>query len=378
MLLDRRAMRDLARASILERPLTLRRARYLASFSSLYFTVRSFMNVARAVDDVLYPDWRSVRVEKPFFIFATPRSGTTLLQYLMSLDEERFSCFKLWQTIFPTVSVNRLAEAIERLDGALGNPVARIVSRTNEHYFGRWEGVHNMGLERLEEDEAVFVMTLNAPGLILMFPDVPRLLRVNATDRLEPEWRRKVMDYYEDVLKRHLYATGPEKTILNKNVFTPSRVRSIRDKFEDARFIYLVRHPYDAIASCINLFYVPWTAHSPEIPMISPETSRVVEWAIEYYRTALSFRDEMPPAQMLVHKFETLARQPVETVERIYAHFGLEMGASFRRRLVEVARERRTDEFKSARKYTLEDWGASREHIYRELRDVFDEYGYEP
>lgn len=374
--LDRRAVRDLFRVTLLEKPLTPRRARALAFFGGLFVAMRAVTRVARRVDDLLYPGFRDEKVEAPVFVFANPRSGTTLLQYLMSLDEERFTHFKLWQTILPTVSFYRLVARLDELDRRVGRPLDRGVGWINERLFGRWEGVHEMGMRRPEEDEAIFVYTALAPGLVLLFPEVTRLPSVNGPDDRDRRTRDLLMRFYADTLQRHLYAEGGGRTVLSKNVFTAPRVRSLAERFPDARFVYVVRHPYEAIASCVNLFYVPWTAHSPEIEMRSEETQAVARWAIDYYRRALSFRDEVPPERFALVRYEDLVADPVATVEGIYAHFGFEPSERYAARLRE-ATSRRSEQFKSARRYTLEDWGISRDRVRAELGELFAELGYE-
>ena len=73
-------------------------------FTALYWVMWLLVAFGRALDHVLFPGFRRQPVTQPVFIVAPPRSGTTLTQKLMSLDDERFVHVKLYQTIFPAVS----------------------------------------------------------------------------------------------------------------------------------------------------------------------------------------------------------------------------------------------------------------------------------
>jgi hypothetical protein len=114
--------------SVARRHWSLRRAWTWAGFALAFGLIRSVLWVARKVDDVQWPEIANQKVERPVFIFAIARSGTTLLHRLMSLDEERFASFKLYQSVFCAVSLRRLVDVLERADRRLpGSPLRRCV-----------------------------------------------------------------------------------------------------------------------------------------------------------------------------------------------------------------------------------------------------------
>ena len=85
-----------------------RRWGYIALFTTLYWVMWFIVAFGRALDHVFFPGFRKQPVRAPVFIVAPPRSGTTLTQKLMSLDAGRFVHNKLYQTIFPAISYQRL------------------------------------------------------------------------------------------------------------------------------------------------------------------------------------------------------------------------------------------------------------------------------
>ena len=55
--------------------------------------------IFRLLDEVFFIGYRKTKVEKPVFIISNPRSGTTYLHRLMTLDEERYAFFLTYNTI---------------------------------------------------------------------------------------------------------------------------------------------------------------------------------------------------------------------------------------------------------------------------------------
>ena len=55
-----------------------------------YWMMWIIVAAGRALDHVLFPGHKRQPVRSPIFIVAPPRSGTTLTQKLLALDEESF------------------------------------------------------------------------------------------------------------------------------------------------------------------------------------------------------------------------------------------------------------------------------------------------
>ena len=87
--------------SLVKSPFGLRRWACVLFFSVLYCLMWLWVALGRLLDHIFFPGFRQQVVWTPVFIVAAPRSGTTLTQRLLSLDEERFVHMKLYQTIFP-------------------------------------------------------------------------------------------------------------------------------------------------------------------------------------------------------------------------------------------------------------------------------------
>jgi hypothetical protein len=326
------------------------------------------------LDSVLYPRVKDFPMSAPIFIVANPRSGTTYLHRLMAMDEERFATMRLWQTMFPSVSALRGIRSIWKLDQTLGGLLTRAMKRVERLAFGGWDGVHDMGFERTEEDESFFFMMNVSASVMLTYILPHEFERLGLFDDMPADWRARVMDNYDTFVRSYLYAGDERRTYLSKNVFSSGRVRSLREQYPDARFIHIVRHPYEAIPSFCSMFSMPWRLLRPDIPADSATTRTWARIATSFYRHLHEVRAEMPPERFISIRYDELVARPAETVESIYQRFGLLMTLDLRERLQqEVARR---NAFESRHTYSLETFGLSAVQIQEELSDIFDEYGF--
>lgn len=364
-------MKAITRAA--SRSFSPRRAVTWGSFGAAWVGLRAVLQAGRAVDEVLFPEWRDQAVREPVFLFANGRSGTTMLHRLMSLDEKNFAGFKLYQSIFSAVAYQRFFQAWDK--SAFG-PVGRAgVNLINKAFFDGWQGIHELGIDKEEEDEALFAYALNSSAVSLLNPYMEDYEDIGWLDGQPADDRRRFMDFYEATLKKHLFSAGPEKRFLNKNVFFAPRIKTMRERFPDARFIYLVRHPYEALPSWLNMFYEKWISHSPELEHDSPQAKTLAQMSYAFYRYVLEVRAQIPAEQLRFVRYADLVRDPKRVVEEVYAWLGLELTPAYRTVLeAATSRQRR---YKSKHSYSLEQFGLTKDDVYEELKDVFEAFGFE-
>jgi hypothetical protein len=361
--------------ALFKQPFSLRRWAYVSFFSVLFLLFLGFVVMGRALDHVLFPGFKRQPVREPVFIIAPPRSGTTLTQNLLSLDEGRFVHLKMYQTIFPAVCFQKLFDALVWIDGNLGRPCERLLGWCEKKWFGGWDDLHKMRLNQPEEDDALFLYAFASEAIYMLFPFVNELWEAGFPDALPPENRRRLMRYYRSCLQRHLYANGPTRTLLSKATQSSGTVESLMEEFPDARFITIVRHPYRSVASHVSLFVPVWRAHSRDIAKDGPVSRAYAGLAVEWYKHLFRFRGKIDPARYHCIDYRELTRHPRETIEKVYARFGWPMNEKFQAKLEEATARQR--EFKSKHDYTLEEFGLTKEWIQSELGEVMDAYALE-
>ncbi len=353
-----------------------RRAFTWSGFAAGYVSLRGLVEAARVVDDVLYPEWADQEVREPVFIFANGRSGTTMLHRLLSYDEATFAPSKLHQSIFSAVSLQRFFAGIDR---SPLSPIGRKgVDLVNQTFFEDtiWDGIHAMGIDKAEEDETTFVYGFESPSVSLLNPFMRGYTELTWLDGYDVAKRERFMDFYEATVQKHLYAVGGNKRFLNKNVFFAPRVRSMLSRFPDARFVYLVRHPFEALPSFMSMFYEKWKTHSPELRRATPEAREMLGMGYAYYHAAADLLRDLSPERLRVVRYEELIASPRRAVEDLYRWMNLPISDAYAAKLHDVTKRQRT--YKSQHCYSLAQYGITEEEVRRELPDVFDAFGFDP
>jgi LPS sulfotransferase NodH len=335
-------------------------------------------NVGRALDYVLAPSFRKVKVRAPVFVVSPPRSGTTLLYSLLAADR-RFFAPKLYETLLPSVSMLWLAERIGGLCvRRLGGRLARRFDRWETERFASSDPIHRVRHREIEEDTLLFDRHLACPSSLRVVPRGEELARLVLLDEYPAEVRAAVMEAYYRALQRLLYRV-PGRTYLVKNVHSAGRIGSLLERFPDARFVHIVRSPYDVIPSAVRLFRVSnylgvTEPHRPTMPLDHACWHVFAEQAIDAYQRLLHWEQEVPASQWITLRFSALVRDPLAAVREIYEHFDIELPSAIEADVAAAAA--RADEFRSTdgAAPTLEDVGLSRQHVYMRLREVFEAY----
>ncbi|MEM7135046.1 MAG: sulfotransferase [Myxococcota bacterium] len=373
MYVNRDGLREIGKV-LFKKP-TVGRLVTTAWIAPLFAALRQTAVGFRALDEVLYPEYRDQEIDKPVFVFANPRSGTTLTHRLVSMDEDVFTTVKLYQTIFPSVAATRtFQELVSLAQTRVGGALNRAYDFFNAPLESRWTEVHRLSLDQPEEDVCTQLWSLQSPTSGLLFPFMDAFDSQTWLDQQDPAQRARFMDEYENTLKRHVYEAGG-KRFLNKNVFFAGFVQSMYERFPDASFVYLIRNPIESLPSFLNMFYQAWKAHSPSIRPDGEEIQALKRLGYDYYRYALECRRAIPRDQFIVIRYEDLVDDPKRAILGLYGRLDMPVSEAFEAKLDAACEAHRG--WESSRDFGLEFFGISEEEVYAELRDVFDAFGYQ-
>jgi len=350
-------------------PFRIRRWAYVLFFTALYLLFLGVVLIGRLLDGLFFPGFKKQPVHEPVFVIAPPRSGTTLVQKLLSLDHSRFVHLKMYQTIFPSITYQRLINLVVWIDTKLGSPAQRLLAWCEKKWFGGWDDLHKLRLDQPEEDDALFLYAFASEAIFLLYPFVDELWQAGFPDALPPEDRRKLMGYYRSCLQRHLFANGPTKTLLSKSTQSSGTVESLLQEFPDAKFITIVRHPYKSVASHVSLFVPVWQTHSPDITRDGPVAQSYGRLAVEWFKHLHNFRTAVDPKRYYCIDYRELVEDPGGEIAKLYGHFGWEISNEYREQLAAATQRQRN--FESKHHYTLSEFGLSEQWIQTELKEIF-------
>src|SRR5262249_24483921 len=144
--------------------------------------------------------------------------------------------------------------------------------------------------------------------------------------------------------------------------------------FPGARFVVMLRHPYETIPSLVDLMSWYWKRMGAPPALVEGSAAVLRDAMIAQYRYALEVVDELPPERSAVVRFEDLLADPQAVVEGLYARFGLPLTSDYVAYL-ECEREHARG-FKTVHEYEQAD-AALRERLQAELGDLFDRFGWQ-
>ena len=360
--------------SFLGQPFRLRRWLIVTFFMLLLSWFWVVVAIGRALDHVFFPAFRRQEIRRPVFIIAPPRSGTTFLQKLLAQNREAFAPVLMYQTIFPSIFIQKIILGI----GALGrNPdslLGLLVTWFERRFFGGWDNMHKMRLAQPEEDDGFFVYTFVTEAIYLLFPYVRLLWGAGFADDLPPAQRRRVMRYYRSCLQRHLYLHGKNKILLSKATQLSGSVNSLRAEFPDARVINILRNPAESIASHISVFYPVWRWVNPALPKKSQESLEYAELAAAWFRHLEEKNSRADRSRYLRILYRDLVSKPAETVRSIYRHFRIPLSPRASAKITQAAKK--SLEYKSTHHYSLREFGLSADWLRHQLGPMMRKYGF--
>ena len=357
--------------------LTPRRIAILCLFIPL-FILNGLINwICLLLDEILFPRYRRAAVTAPVFIVGVPRSGTTFLHRLLARDEQQFTCMKLWELFFaPSIIQKKCWCALGMLDRHLGSPLSRIVRSWEDRVFNQLGRMHVLSLFEPEEDELLLLTVFSSVFLSFAFPFADEVRGLALFDlELPLRQRERIMAFYKKCVQRHLYCFGRGRRFLSKNPAFSPKIESLYRTFPDARIICMVRSPFEAIPSSMSL--ISYFCHFFTSPVEAfPMQAAIQEMLSMWYRYPLEQLAKQRTEQQAVIKYDTLVRDPRETVHGLYKRLGCSLTPDYQKVL--EAEAERARKYKSRHTYSLEQSGLSSDRIREDYRDILERFGFEP
>jgi hypothetical protein len=350
------------------------RLRFLFGFPAF-----ELVNAAHlALDRVLFR-FTDIPVRSPIFIISSPRSGSTMLHRILALDGQRFTAFRLWQSIFPSLSTQLPVRWLARWDERRGGGLRRRLDALQDRLLGNADRFHKIRLTEVEEDEVILIHACASELLANAFPIFEIFKEYRYFDTLPEKRRHALMGFYKACVQRHLWLEGRERRFLSKNPPFCHKVGSLYETFEDARFVFLVRNPVETICSLLSML----DAFRGKIGLQAREGGEwahrrrdpeAIRFAVDCYRNALTALDRLPREAYVILRYEDLVASPKAAVEHIYAHFGIAIDEAFRATLEDE--ERKAKAYRSRHHYAPEDFGLTHAQIEEMADFVYARFGY--
>ncbi len=263
---------------------------------------------------------RTPLVAPPVFILGHWRAGTTLLHEWLILDP-RHTYPNTYQCFSPHNFL--LTEQLARRYLGFMLPARRPMDNMA------------VGWERPQEDEfALCMLGAASPYQKIAFPNhdapFPGALDLDGLTLPQRRQWQRIFYRYLQTLTFH----DPRRLIL-KSPPHSARIPHLLELFPNARFIHIVRDPYDVFPSTIKLWTALWRQQGLQVPNYAGLEAYVYGTFEHLYAKLEAGKALLSPGQLYEVRYEDLLRDPVGHLRQLYHQLDLGDFESLRPRFVE-------------------------------------------
>ncbi len=265
-------------------------------------------SVLRAIQELVF--YRAIRratvCKSPIFVLGHWRSGTTLLHEVMVLDE-RHSYANTYQCMAPNHFL---------LTSWLVTKLPFLLPRK------RPMDAMNAGWNKPQEDEfALANLGQPSPYLSIAFPNGNNAEGTLSLEGLSEQQRAGWKDTLMWFLRR--VSLHSDKTIVIKSPTHTARVKTLLEMFPDAKFVLVVRDPYEVYLSALKL----WTALRQSQSLQTSDNHDLKNQVLDDFETMFKAferdRNLIPEKHLFETRFEDFIDNPAGEMERLYNELGL-------------------------------------------------------
>ncbi len=373
-LLWRQTVRSFYRSAGTCGPLNRNRFIFLLLFYPIWGCILLAAWIGFITDEIFFPGYRKQRIEKPLFIVSNFRSGSTFVQRTLARDESTFTCLRTGDIYLqPSITQRRIVGLLARVDALFGHIGEKMMRKLDTVSLGQVK-IHSFGVFDPEEDEHLLFYIWSTFFSGFVFPYLDELPQYQYFDTEIPRAeRQRIMSFYRNCIKRHLYSTGG-RHYMAKNPLFSARVESILETFPDARILYLVRNPLEMLPSTISLFsYMGRLFSKP--PRKYPHCDEILTWTRYWYDHPLEVIDRTSPQQCMIVRYDDLMHSPEAVFRSIFSRFGYSMSEAVETILRDAVTT--AEAHSSSHKYSYEAMGFTREQIVREFAHIFARFEFD-
>lgn len=342
----------------------------LTNIGYIGYRIEMNMSMVRRLKTIDYlkrnPDVLKVPVRSPVFVLGLPRTGTTFLHRMLSLDPAIRSPL-LWELLAFVPSVNGKApqEEMQRDNDSRAQYVRKLIKMRKDMGDRAIDHIHETDAD--EPEECIWAMTdelpLHMSALYTIYVDFD-----NFVSKCTMEHCARAYKYYKSVLQLLSYQAG-ERGVVNGGT-EPRRwmlkspmhmffVPAIAKAFPDAKLVWTHRHPLSAVPSMCSLIkslhQMYFENESRDDALIGRQLSKVSANVLQTTPKEIS-DSKLPCADVT---YENLIKDPIGTVKAIYKQFGWDFTSEYEQILVEYLREN-----KKKRELKKKEQSTDRMHLY--------------
>lgn len=304
-----------------------------------------------------YPNVLEMPVIGPVDIIGLPRTGTTALANMMSLDPQ-FRCLRGWEQSSPIPPPSLATDSLDE---------RRLRAQAENAYLSaEMLAMHLYDLDATTEDSEVLGMAFHGQQYTLPVYGYHRWWR--AADFTETyRYHRRVIQV--------LQSQDPPRTWLFKAPHHKFHPEAIVAAYPDVRFVMTHRDPARSIPSYSSLVSTifPQAVAPRDLRQVGPEVSNHLRVGMEQ---ALAARDRLGEERFIDVHHRELTQDPIGELHRVYEFLGLRF-TNETEESVNQWHETNRSGAHGEHRYTPEQFGLSADQIRDEFEFYIDRFGVE-
>jgi hypothetical protein len=306
-----------------------------------------------------HPEVLDAPVERPLFVLGMPRTGTTVISYLLDQDPARRSLLH-WQCVdpIPPASTDTLRTDPRCL--ALLEEQRRILEFVKQAKMPlpHWEDADG-------PTEDMFIHNQDFKGLswdsFLPTDRYARWLFDEADMTSTYEYQKRYLQVLQSTAPGTWSLKMPSHSV---------HIDALLKVFPDARLIWAHRDPYKATGSLCNLWRLPQSLVMNTELLDQTEMGRAAAWQMQYHvERPLRARDRIGDDRFFHMYYHEMMRDPMAVMRRIYDWADEPLSTETEVRMRNWLADHPQDLF-ALNTYSLDQYGLSVE----QLEPVFAEY----
>lgn len=318
-----------------------------------------YNSVMKRVESAVYGRRiRNTKIEHPpLFVLGYWRSGTTLLQTLLSRDPQ-FQHLGLYRALFPWHFL-----LTEKIVTTLTAPFVP-ENRPMDNIKVSWDAPQ-------EDDMSLCIMAQVSSCMLLSHPHDPaQFWRALKLHELPPEELQRWKDSLMLLVKKQTFASS--KRIMMKSPIHTFHIPTLLEMFPDARFLYIYRNPYNVFRSSCHLrrrMIDENTLGRSVYEGTEEEVISTYRYGLEKYEKD---RELIPKGRLHEISFEEMEKDPVGELKAAYDELDL---PGFEE--LEKALQPELESLKRYQKNEFQDDPYWVTRVYDDLRSAFERFGYQ-
>ncbi len=290
----------------------------------------------------------------PLIVLGLPRSGTTMLHRLLSLDTAARALF-MWELRDPILGPG----PDDRRRRAIGQ--IKLVKKMAPGLDAK----HYIDID--EPEECVLLLDSSLRSISFwMFSPVYSYVDWYKTQDMHAAYR---------VYREHLQifqAERPQQRLTLKAPAHAGHIDALHAAVPEAMMIHTVRDPEPVVASVNSLFYTihAMVAAKLDVNRTARANVAMLRESTERFSAA---RGSIPDDRLAQVTYEELSKDPVAAVQAIYRHFDLRFDSEFAQRLGHWLANRPQHGF-GKHEYSLEECGIERRWMHEQFRPYYEAF----